>query len=188
MDRFEYKGMECKVEDLDKGSVRFTAAVAGNIDRGDDRIVSPDAWLETVKSPQDKQDLKHFREHNSKTWVGFPELEIVGNKLITNSKLMIKRADGLDTYELYKAAANANRTVDHSIGYRALDFDFVDVKGTMVRDIKKMMIGEVSTLSAWGMNPLANEFEVKSMDINKLLIKDSFFNQLLNAKFDDVKL
>ena len=188
MNGLEYKGLECKVEDLDKGTVRFTTAIAGNVDHGLDLIVSGEAWRETMNSKEDQQKLKHFREHNQNRLVRFPVLSIEGNKLWATSSLMIKREDGLDTYELYKAAAEANRTIDHSLGYKAQEFTFKDVEGEQVRAITKMMVGEVTTLSAWGMNPLADEFQVKSMDLDKLIIEDKFFNQLLNAKFEDVKL
>ena len=54
--------------------------------------------------------------------------------------------------------------------------------------IDNLIIREVSTLSSWGMNGLATEFDVKSMDINKLLIEAKFFEELLNAKLEDIKL
>lgn len=184
----EYKGCEYKVEDLTKGSVRFVASVAGNIDHGGDLISSGKAYEKTVNSPDDKLRVKHFREHNDWAWVGFPTLSIEGNKLIADSKLMLKRDIGLDTYELYKAAAETGRLVEHSIGYMVDDSHYDTQEGKDIRIIDSLTIREVSTLSAWGMNNLAVEFDVKSMDFQKLLVEEKYLKQLLNAKFDDVKL
>lgn len=186
--KLEYKSLECKVEDLDKGTVKFVASVADNVDSGDDLINGSKAWLKTVNSKEDQQRLRHFREHDTRRWVGFPTLSIDGSKLWATSKLMLKRDDGLDTYELYKAAAEAERMVEHSIGYNAEDYSYKEINGVQVRLIDEMMIGEVTTLSSWGMNKEASEFSVKSLDMNALIIEDAFFSKLLNAKFSDVKL
>lgn len=191
----KYKSVEYQVEDLStknegatEGTVRFVASVAGNIDSGADLISSGEAYRKTVKSREDRQRLKHFREHNPTMLVGFPTLQVDGDKLWANSKLMLKREIGMDTYEMYKAASEAGRTIEHSIGYAARDYHYEEIKRMQVRVIDDLYIGEVSTLSAWGMNKMANEFDVKSMDVNKLLIEEKFMNNLLNAKFDDVKL
>lgn len=185
----EYKSLIGEVKDLDeKGIVQFSAGQAENIDHGNDRITSVKSWEETINNKDDQSRLRHFRNHDQKEWVGFPELKTVGNTLVATSRLMLKRDIGKDTYELYKAAAEAGRSVEHSIGYKARDFEYVMEGSERIRDIKDMYIGEVSTLTNWGMNPLANQFDVKSMDFEKLLMEEKFFNQLLNAKFDDVKL
>ena len=191
--KLDYKSVDYKIEDLSQknskeGTVRFVASVAGNVDSGSDLISSGKAFNKTVKSREMKERVKHFREHDTTKLVGFPTLSIDGDKLWANSELMLNRDIGRDTYEIYKAAASAGRTVEHSIGYLATDYKFETMKEQEVRIIDEMMIWEVSTLSAWGMNKLANEFDFKSMDIQKLILEEKFFSELLNAKFGDVKL
>lgn len=188
MSQLEHKSFEYKIEDLDKGTVRFCASVAENVDKGKDLIVSSGAWKETVNSKDDQKRLKHFREHDTTRWVGLPTLDIKGVQLMVTSKLMIKRVDGLDTYELYKACAEAGRTVEHSLGYKAQEFNYKNQGDDVIREIHKMYIGEVTTLSAWGMNPLADEFQVKNLNGKDLIIEESFLSKLLNAKFSDVQL
>ena len=183
----EYKGCEYKVEDLTKGSVRFVASVAGNIDFGND-LIADGAYNKTVSNSDDRDRLKHYREHDSTRLVGFPVLSIEGSKLWASSDLILGTKDGLETYELYKAALKAGRSMEHSIGYGAREYHYEEIEGKDVRVIDDIYIAEVSTLSALGMNPLANEFDVKNLDFNKLLMEEKYLKELLNAKFDDVKL
>jgi len=185
----EYKECEYKIEDVDeKGIVRFVASTADKIDFGDDLIPSGKSYLETVNSDYDKSRIKHFREHDSKIWVGFPTLSTDGNKLISTSQLMLKRDVGMDTFQLYKAAAEAGRMVEHSIGYRVKDWHYEQMDDKEVRVIDNLIIREVSTLSSWGMNDEASTFDLKNMNFEKLLMEEKYLKQLLNAKFDDVKL
>lgn len=184
----EYKGCLSEVKELsNKGRVQFYASVFGNRDYGDD-IIENGAMRKTIS--ENYKNIRHFKHHDSWKMVGvIQELKEDHFGLLVNSQLILNTQLGRETYEEYKAMAEAGKSMDHSIGYRVIRSENDEVAGT--RRIKELQLFEVSTLTAWGMNPLAQTVAIKSLDtksLDELLKDEKYFNILLNAPFTDAKL
>jgi HK97 family phage prohead protease len=186
----EYKGCVSEIKEVDEqGIVTFYAAVFGNTDLGND-IIEQGAFKKTLM--ENVKNIRHFKHHDSWKMAGvIQEINEDGFGLLVKSKLILKTQLGLETYEEYKAMIAAGKSMDHSIGYRVIKNETERVNDDEVRRIKELKLFEVSTLTAWGMNPLAQTVNVKSLDnidLNTLLTEQKYFQNLLNCKFTDAKL
>jgi HK97 family phage prohead protease len=179
----EYKGCITEIKDVTQsGLVIFYASVFGNTDLGGD-IIEAGAFKKTLKENQ--KNIRHFKHHNPKLMPGvIQELKEDDYGLLATSKLILSTQLGKETYEEYKAMAEAGKSMDHSIGYSTIKYE--DDQTTQTRKLKEIRLFEVSTLTEWGMNPLAQTVNVKSID--ELLKEHKYFELLLKCNFTDAKL
>jgi uncharacterized protein len=182
----EYKSALTEIKELDdKGVVAFYASVFGNKDLGND-VMERGAFSKTIL--ENIRNIRHFKHHDSRQMVGVvKEIKEDEKGLLVTSQLILKTQLGSETYEEYKAMIEAGRSMDHSIGYNVIKKE----EKADQRILKEVRLMEVSTLTTWGMNPLAQTVSVKSidsLDLDQLFIEEKYYNLLLNAKFPDAKL
>lgn len=188
----EYKACQSEIKDIDQqtGIVVFYPAVFNNRDFGGDTLM-PGSTRKTLQ--ENFKNIRHFKHHDKTLMPGVIfEANEDSYGVLAKSKLILKTQVGLETYEEYKAMAEAGKSMDHSIGYNTIKHDedksIADFPGRFLREIK---LGEFSTLTAWGMNPKAQTVSVKSLedlDFNNLLKEQKYFQLLLSCKFTDAKL
>lgn len=188
----EYKACQTEIKDIDDktGTVVFYPAVFGNKDLGGDTLMQG-STLKTIR--ENSKNIRHFKQHDSSLMPGvLQEINEDSYGVLAKSKLILGTQLGKETYEEYKAMAEAGKSMDHSIGYRTIKFDEDRSDPNEYRRIlKEIKLFEVSTLTSWGMNPKAQTVSIKSLDnfdLNQLLIEQKYFQLLLNCKFTDAKL
>ena len=188
----EYKSCQTEIKDLDEstGTVVFYGAVFGNEDLGGDTLMKG-AASKTIR--ENFKNIRHFKHHNSSLMPGvIKEISEDVYGILVKSSLILSTQTGRETYEEYKAMASVGKSMDHSIGYKTIKFDEDRNDPTVwKRILREIKLFEVSTLTAWGMNPLAQTVSVKSfdeLDFNLLLKEQKYFDQLLKCRFTDAKL
>ncbi len=184
----EYKGCITEIKDVTQsGTVVFYASVFGNTDFGGD-IVEPGAFKKTLK--ENMKNIRHFKHHNPNLMPGvLHDLKEDSYGLLATSKLILNTQLGKETYEEYKAMIDAGKSMDHSIGYATIKSENDEENET--RKLKEVRLYEVSTLTEWGMNELAQTVSVKNLDqldLNKLLTEKKYYELLLKCSFTDAKL
>lgn len=170
-----YKSIITKVEDIDeKGIVKFYASVFGNKDKAGD-IVVPGAYKKTIS--ENFKEIQHYKNHDPSLMPGVV-IEVKENEtgLLVTSKLILGTQLGKETYEEYKAMAEAGKSMFHSIGYRPI----VEEQKNDANYLKEIYLKEVSTLTAHPANTQALTVDVKS--------EVDYLNELLNADLSEVKL
>jgi HK97 family phage prohead protease len=192
MKNMEYKATQSEIKEVDdSGVVVFYASIFGNRDFGGD-IIEKGAYKKTIR--ENFKNIRHFKHHDTSLMPGVvQEISEDDTGLLVKSKLILNTQLGKETYEEYKAMMDANKSMDHSIGYNATKYkEETDAETEeYTRRIKEVKLFEVSTLTAWGMNPMALTVDVKkygSLDMDELLKEERYFRALLNCKFDDMKL
>ncbi len=186
MRAMEYKSAITEIKDLSEmGIVTFYASVFGNKDWGGD-VIEKGAFSKTIS--ENSKNVRHFKHHDTKQMVGVVKnLQEDSKGLLVTSQLILKTQLGAETYEEYKAMLQAGKSMDHSIGYNVIKKE----EKEDVRYLKELRLMEVSTLTAWGMNPLAQTVDVKSLEqlnFDQLLTEEKYYKALLNARFTDAKL
>jgi len=171
----QYKAQLTKVEDIDeKGIVKFYASVFGNLDKAGD-VVDFGAYKKTLS--ENFKEIQHFKNHDSRLMPGVvQEAKEDESGLLIVSKLIRGTQLGRETYEEYKAMAEAGKSMFHSIGY-------IPVKEEKKDDgnhLKEIFLKEVSTLTAHPANNAALTVDIKS--------EIDYLNELLKADLSDVKL
>jgi uncharacterized protein len=184
----EYKGCLSEIKDLsENGTVRFYAAVFNNKDLGGD-VIERGAFSKTLQ--ENFRNIRHFKHHNPSQMVGvIKEAVEDGHGLLVQSKLILDTQLGKETYAEYKAMAEAGKSLDHSIGFRTIKHE--NDNSTETRRLKELKLMEVSTLTEWGMNPMAQTVSVKKLseiDFNLLLTEQKYIDLLLKCNFTDAKL
>jgi len=182
-----YKSCFTSVKDIDeKGTVVFHGSIFGTADRVKD-IVVPGAYKKTIS--ENFKQIQHYKNHDSTLMPGvFKELGEDSTGLLANSKLILGTQLGRETYEEYKAMAEAGKSMSHSIGYYPVKEE-PDGKGFNL--LKEVALFEISTLTKRPAHPDALTVGIKSfedMDIEQLVIEEQFYKNLLNCSFKDVKL
>ena len=170
-----FKAQLTKIEDIDnKGIVKFYASVFGNLDKAGD-IVDPGAYTKTIT--ENLKEIQHYKNHDSRLMPGVvTEAKEDDRGLLITSKLILGTQLGKETYEEYKAMAEAGKSMFHSIGY-------IPVKEEKKDDgnhLKEIFLREVSTLTAHPANSEALTVDVKS--------EIDFIDQLLKSDLSDVTL
>jgi HK97 family phage prohead protease len=184
----EYKGCLSEIKDLtESGTVQFYASVFGNKDFGGD-VIEAGAFRKTLN--ENFKNIRHFKHHNPSQMVGvIKEMVEDSHGLLVTSKLILDTQLGKETYAEYKAMADAGKSLDHSIGFKTIKYENDNL--AEIRRLKELKLMEVSTLTEWGMNPLAKTVSVKAleqMDLNMLFTEQKYIDLLLNCKFTDAKL
>lgn len=187
----EYKVSSSEIKEVDEnGTVLFYASVFGNKDLGGD-IIMPGAYTKTIK--ENFKNIRHFKHHDSWKMPGVvKELSEDAYGLLVKSQLILGTQLGRETYEEYKALHSSGKSMDHSIGYSTIKYDMDRTNlDDEVRIIRELKLYEVSSLTAWGMNPLAQTVNVKSLEnipLDELLKDKKYFEMLLKAPFTDARL
>lgn len=177
-----FKSCFTEVKDIDeKGIVSFYASIFNTTDRVKD-IVEPGAYSKTISESFD--EIQHYKNHDSTLMPGvITELKEDSIGLLVRSKLILKTQLGLETYEEYKAMAEAKKSMSHSIGYATVR-EHKDNDGN--NRLKELMLFEVSTLTKRPAHPDAITVDVKSLE--DLVKEETFYENLLKCNFSDAKL
>lgn len=138
---------QTKANDVDEKGI-VTVAVNGiGIEDSQHDISVTGSFDQTLK--EDIGRMRHFLNHDTTQLLGCPleGAEKSGN-LVMVSQLNLKKQIGRDTLEDYKLFAECGRTLEHSIGVRAMKRD-----GEDRRKVLQWKMFEFSTLTSWGSNP-----------------------------------
>jgi len=178
----QFKSCLTQIKDIDeKGVVTFYGSVFGSPDRVKD-IVDPGAYMKTIT--ENFKEIQHYKNHDSTLMPGvIQETKEDDIGLMVRSKLMLKTQVGLETYEQYKAMAEAEKSMSHSIGYSPVR-EQKDDKG--FNHLKEIFLFEVSTLTKRPAHPDALTIGIKSLD--ELVKEEMFYENLLKCDFSDAKL
>jgi HK97 family phage prohead protease len=146
----------------------------------------PGSFKKTLKDNGSR--LRHFKYHDTRLMPGViieAKEDQIG--LLITSQLILETQLGRDTYEEYKALANAGKQMEHSVGVNAVKYERDEKAG--IRTVSEWKLWEVSTLTAWGANPAALAQNIKEMDPDDIQTEICFLRGLLNIKsYDDLKL
>lgn len=147
---------ETKAIDVtDKGIV--TVAVNGiGIEDSQHDISMPGSFNETLK--EDIGKMRWFLNHDTRQLLGVPlsGQEKDGN-LIMTGQINLNKQIGRDVLADYKLYRDAGRTLEHSIGVKAVARDEEDR-----RKVRQWKMFEYSTLTGWGANPNTYLVGIKS--------------------------
>lgn len=138
---------ETKALDVtEKGIV--TVGVNGiGIEDAQHDISMPGSFVDTLRDDMGK--MRWYLNHDTRQLLGVPlSGEEKDNNLIMTGQLNLKKQIGRDILEDYKLFRDAGRTLEHSIGVKALVRDEEDR-----RKVRKWRMLEYSTLTGWGANP-----------------------------------
>jgi len=189
-----FKNASAKIEDVsDKGEVKVWFAVHGVKD-GYNHVGNKGMFQKSINERAGL--IMHHKNHDSNTMPGvLKEIQDIDYGGQAVSKLILSTKEGADTYEQYKAMAEAGKSMPHSYF-----FDFVKptldeaidafISGKELQ-LKEVVLIEISTLTRAACNPLAVTQSIKSFDgMNQedLIIEDNFYKLLLNSKFEDTTL
>lgn len=189
--QIKFKSFVSKVKEVtDSGIVTFYAAVFGNIDRYNE-VCDKGCFAKTIK--ENFAEIMHYKNHYSDSMPGvIQEMKEDNYGLLVTSKLILETDCGSETYEQYKAMAEAGKSMPHSIGYIPVKQEYEDPSNhNSPLHLKELYLGEVSTLTRRPANPLATTVDIKAfeeMEIDELLKEQKFYDLLLNAKFTDQTL
>lgn len=110
-------------------------------------ISMPGSFTDTLRD--DIAKMRWYLNHDTRQLLGVPlSGEEKDNNLIMTGQLNLKKQIGRDILEDYKLFRDAGRTLEHSIGVKALARDEEDR-----RKVLKWRMLEYSTLTGWGANP-----------------------------------
>lgn len=138
---------ETKALDVsEKGIV--TVGVNGiGIEDAQHDISMPGSFTDTLRN--DISKMRWFLNHDTRQLLGVPlSGEEKDNNLIMTGQINLHKQIGRDIFEDYKLFRDAGRTLEHSIGVKALARDEEDR-----RKVVRWKMLEYSTLTGWGANP-----------------------------------
>jgi hypothetical protein len=189
-----FKNSITKIEDVDeKGVVKFWFSRNG-IQDGYKHVGNQGMFQKSIN--ERISQIMHHKNHDTNIMPGvLTELLDLPEGGSATSKLILSTRDGLETYEQYKAMAEAGKSMPHSYHFdfvkptlnEAIDA-FINEKELQLREV---VLLEVSTLTKDACNPLAVTQTIKSLELmspEDLIIEDGFYKALLNSKFDNATL
>ena len=182
-----YKSVLSQVKDIDeKGMVVFYGSVFGTPDKVKD-IVERGAYKKTIS--EGFKEIQHYKNHDSTLMPGvLHELSEDNYGLLAKSKLILGTQLGRETYEEYKAMAEAGKSMGHSIGYATIRED-ADIDG--YNHLRELKLFELSSLTKRAAHSDALTVDIKSfseLDFDELIKEETFYNNLLKCRFTDAKL
>lgn len=145
-----------KANDVDEKGI-VTVAVNGiGVKDSQNDISMPGSFNKTLKENIGR--MRWFLNHKTDQLLGVPlsGKETEGN-LVMVGQLNLEKQIGRDTLADYKLYAENGRTLEHSIGVKAIKRDPVDS-----RKVHEWWMGEYSTLTSWGSNPQTFLVNIKS--------------------------
>jgi HK97 family phage prohead protease len=163
----EYKELEYEVKAVgENGEFEGLAAGIGNLDLGNDKILKG-AFKETIAKGVHWPILS---SHRIKEHLGYNlEAKEVSEGLFVKGQLNLEVQTAREKHALAKQAKAVGAKMGLSIGYNAVEFEYVD-KGN-IRELKKVDVLEYS-MTALAMNPKANVINIKQADGGILEIED----------------
>jgi HK97 family phage prohead protease len=163
----EYKELEYEVKEVnDSGVFEGLAAGIGNLDLGNDKILKG-AFLETIRKGVNWPILS---SHRIKEHLGYNlEAKEVSEGLYVKGQLNLEVQTAREKHALAKQAKEVGAKMGLSIGYNAMDFEYVD--NATIRELKVVDVMEYS-ITAIPMNPKANVINVKRADGGTIEIDD----------------
>jgi HK97 family phage prohead protease len=121
----------------------------------------PGSFKKTIK--ENFKRIKHLYNHDRTMLVGAPlEMKEDAFGLLVRSAMNIEKQFVADIYSDYKFFADHKRTLEHSIGYNLIKWDFD--KTTDTQKNKEYQLFEYSTLSFLGCNELTPMVDLKNID------------------------
>jgi HK97 family phage prohead protease len=150
------KSYRSEIQDIDeKGIVIVAANAFGNKDAHGD-ISEKGSFAKTINEGFNR--VRWYRNHNQNELLGLPmEAMETDRHLVVKGKLNLNKQLGRDTYEDYKMYAEANKSLEHSVGVIAMKRDEKDKAR-----VKEWRWLEYSTLTNWGANPDTPMLSIKS--------------------------
>lgn len=180
----QYKDITCKTRtnDVDeKGIVTIAVNGIGVLD-ADDEISAKGSFNKTLK--ENLPRVKWLYNHDRTILLGCPiEGKEEDGNLVMKGAINLKKQIGRDVLEDYKLYAEYNKTLEHSIGAKAIKRDEKDN-----RIVKEWQLWEYSTLACWGANPQTFLIDIKSKDQNAVKQHIEFLNKALSFRYSDEKL
>ncbi len=158
------KSLQYETKALDvteKGIV--TVAVNGiGIEDSQHDISMPGSFTDTLRD--DIHKMRWYLNHDQRQLLGVPlSGEEKDGNLVMVGQLNLEKQIGRDTLADYKLFHAAGRTLEHSIGVKAMARDESDR-----RKVIKWMMREYSTLTNWGANPQTFLVGIKSGTADQL--------------------
>lgn len=178
---------QTKTADVDEKGI-VTVAVNGiGIEDSQKDISMPGSFVETIT--HDINRMRWFLNHDTTLLLGVPLYgEEKSDNLIVTGQLNLAKQIGRDILADYKLYAEAGRTLEHSIGVKAIRRDKEDK-----RKVLQWKMYEYSTLTSWGANPNTYLVGIKSatkehvrdaVDFLKLALKQNGYSdeRLMNIE------
>ena len=175
--------LETKATDVTKEGV-VTVAVNGiGIEDSQHDISMTGSFVNTLENRIHK--MRWFLNHDTRQLLGVPlSGEEKADNLIMTGRINLNKQIGRDTLADYELFAEAGRTLEHSIGVKALKRDEVDRRKVLEWDML-----EYSTLTAWGANPNTYLVGIKSGSEQQLREAADFIRLALKQRgYSDERL
>ena len=179
-----YQNLVCKTKstDVDEKGI-ITVAVNGiGIKDADGDISAPGSFAKTLKENFNR--CKWFLNHDKTKLLGCPiEGKEEGGNLVMSGQLNMKKQMSLEVLEDYKLYTEHGKTLEHSVGVRAIKRD---PNNTAL--VKEWFLGEYSTLTHWGANPQTFLMDVKELKGEDLYNHIKMMKDALNMRYSGEKL
>lgn len=165
-----------KTADVDEKGI-VTVAVNGiGIEDSQKDISMPGSFVDTITRDIDR--MRWFLNHDTTQLLGVPlHGEEKSDNLIVTGQLNLAKQIGRDILTDYKLYAEAGRTLEHSIGVKAVRRDNEDR-----RKVLQWKMYEYSTLTSWGANPNTYLVGIKSATAEQVRDAIDFLKMALKQK------
>lgn len=146
----------------DTGEYEGHFSVFGNVDNGFD-IAQPGMFLKTIA--ERRQRIKVFYAHDWMKLIGPPPTVLQEDALglFAKGRLTLDSFWGKETWALMRDGA----LTEGSFGFEAVKFDFEDIAGRMVRNLREVKLYEISPVPL-GMNDFTQVRAVKSLLLRQM--------------------
>ncbi|HID0796046.1 TPA: HK97 family phage prohead protease [Clostridium botulinum] len=155
----EFKGLQIEIKEItEKGLFKGIASPYDNVDYGNDRVFS------SIANRNNNKTIPYLWQHDTKEPIGQVTLFSTPTGMEFEGKLYLDTNDkGIPLIpNAHKAyVLMRNRQLKNSIGYKALDYEYVTEGKKTIRNLKDIDIMEVSAVT-FPMNPKANITDVKA--------------------------
>lgn len=171
-----------KANDVDDKGILILAVNGIGIRDSDDDISMPGSFTKTLN--ENFSRCKWFLNHNKTQLLGVPiSGEEKDGNLVMKGKINLEKQIGKETYSDYKLYAEYGKTLEHSVGVRAIKRDKEDPSKVL-----EWFLGEYSTLTHWGANPQTFLMDIKGLKGDDLATHISMMKKALNERYSDEKL
>lgn len=171
-----------KANDVDEKGM-LTLAVNGiGIKDADGDVSCTGSFTKTLKENFDR--CKWFLNHNKTQLLGVPVSgEEKDGNLVMAGKINLQKQIGQEIYSDYKLYAEYGKTLEHSVGVKAVKRDSNDPAKVL-----EWYLGEYSTLTHWGANPQTFLMDIKELKGEDFASHINMMRKALNGKYSDEKL